>query len=125
MYTVHMSWSFRSLVLIVAMAWGVAPQIACFMPDQTLSQQEKDCCKEIASDCAGSNMSHECCRTVVRTDVGIAAKAIRHVLPDSHLPNITTDIVRPMPLDGSRQLATRNNYAPPHDRKALSSILRI
>ena len=120
-----MSWSFRSLVLTVAVAWGVAPQIACFMPDQTLSQQEKDCCNEMASDCGGSNMTHECCRTVVRTDTGIAAKVLRHALPDSVLTNIGIPVVRPMSLDGSRQLATRNNHAPPHDREALSSILRI
>src|ERR1700757_1465436 len=72
-YTSPMSWSFRGLVLTVGMLCGLAPQIACFMPDQPLTQPEMDCCAKLANDCGQMNMS--CCRPVVRTDVGIAAKA--------------------------------------------------
>src|SRR5262245_7357703 len=82
MYTLHMSWSFRALVLAVVLAWGLAPQLACFMPDQTLSKSEMDCCQGMAGDCNSANMSsHTCCETVVRTDVGIAAKVVRNLIP--------------------------------------------
>ena len=67
MYTVRMSRSFRGLVISLTMAWVLLPQIACFMPD-AMTETEQQCCKEMANDCSGSGMSHDCCRTVVRTD---------------------------------------------------------
>jgi hypothetical protein len=58
--------------------WVVAPQMACFMPD-TMTESEHQCCQQMANECGGSGMSHECCRTVVRPDVATSARANRDV----------------------------------------------
>src|SRR5215470_9767215 len=79
MYTFHMSWSFRGLVLAVLLGWGLAPQLVCFMPDQTPASSEMDCCKGMAADCNDANMSQACCQTVVRTDIGIAARTTHNL----------------------------------------------
>ena len=76
MYTLHMSRSSRALALGLTILWGVAPQIACFMPD-TMTESEHQCCQQMANECGGADMSHECCRTVVRPDVATVARANR------------------------------------------------
>src|SRR5262249_17139469 len=81
MYTFHMFWPFRGLVLAVLLGWGLAPQLACLMPEPTASQSEMDCCKGMAADCSAANMSQTCCQTVVRTDIGIVAKTDRNMMP--------------------------------------------
>ena len=125
MYTLHMSWSFRATVLTIVMAWGLAPQIACFMPEQMLTQPERDCCKEMSSDCGGANMSHACCRTVVRTDVGITAKTVRIVTPHFDVAERMIDAASSIFLTPSRELSAGNGHAPPHDPGVSSLVLRI
>ena len=125
MYTFRMSWSFRVLVFNVAMVWALAPQLACFMPDQMFTEPEKECCKQMANSCGGANMSHECCRSAVRIDVGTATKAVRHVAPQFEVTERTIDIAASLLLAGSRRLSVQNNHAPPHDPEASSLILRI
>jgi hypothetical protein len=125
MYTLHMSWPFRALVLAVVLAWGLAPQLACFMPDQALTESEMDCCEGMASDCSSANMSHACCRTVVRTDVGIAAKVVRNLMPTFDVAERATDISIALPLRVIRELSIHNSHAPPSGALVSSVILRI
>ena len=68
MYTLRMSWPFRVLVLALLLGWGVAPQLACFMPEQA-TQAEMDCCEKMAGECGQTQMTHECCRPEVRTEI--------------------------------------------------------
>ena len=58
MHTLSMSRTFRLLVLIVAALWALAPQIACFMPDQ-MTQFEQEYCRQMGGVSAGSGVSHE------------------------------------------------------------------
>jgi hypothetical protein len=125
MYTLHMSWPFRASVLAVVLAWGLAPQLACFMPDETLTESEMDCCEGMASDCSSANMSHACCRTVVRTDVGIAAKVVRNLMPRFDVAERATDISIALPLRVIRELSIHNSHAPPSEALVSSVILRI
>jgi hypothetical protein len=125
MYTLHMSWSFRALVLSVTLAWAIAPQVACFVPDQTLTKSEMDCCERMANDCGGANMNHACCRPVIRTDVGIAAKLVRDFMPQLHVAESTADFSAEPSHSGSQALPFENNHAPPPEPVVSSSILRI
>jgi hypothetical protein len=125
MYTLHMSWPFRSLVLSVALAWTVAPQLACLMPEQVLTKAEMDCCERMAGECSGVSMSHACCRPVTRTDIGIGARVVREVMPVSDLADSMVEL-SPDPSDGnSHILPNQNNHAPPPGPMVSSSILRI
>ena len=121
-----MSCSFRGSVLGVVLACALAPQLVCFMPDETLTQSEMDCCKEMASDCSSPKMSHACCQTVVQTDVGIAAKVVRNVIPRFDVAERMVDIsATVLRHSSSRELPIHNNHAPPKDPLVSSSILRI
>ena len=123
MYTLGMSWSFRILALSVAMVWALVPQLACFMPDQMLTEAEKECCKEMASECGGTSMSHACCPNPVRIDVGTAAKASRHTVPQFQVAG-TVEIATVSLLAGSR-LPIQDSHAPPRDPDISPLILRI
>lgn len=124
-YTALMSWSFRALILMVVLVWGIAPQVACFMPEQALTQDEMDCCQKMANDCGQMNMT--CCRTVTpRHIVGVTAKPIQKLLPHAEFATnpLSAAVVIPRVLPFSS--ATQNDHAPPPlDSLASSSILRI
>ena len=109
----------------MAMAWAVAPQIACFMPDEMLTQAEKDCCKGMMRDCSGANMAHECCKTVGRAEVGTPAKASRSLAPSFEAAVGTLDVASSLLPAGSHTVSLRNNHAPPLDSAASFLILRI
>jgi hypothetical protein len=119
-----MPWSFRALVLSMTLACGLAPQIACLLPDEPLTSSEMDCCAKLATDCGQMNMS--CCRMVVRTDAGITAKAIANLVP----PHVSMT-ARPATVTSTEtttvvvNASVRNDHAPPYDFGASSTILRI
>jgi hypothetical protein len=125
MYTLQMSWPFRTLILGVLLAWGLAPQLACFMPDQALTPAKMDCCKEIAGDCSDASMTHACCKTVVRTDPGMAAKIARHDVPRLDAAGRTTDIATDFFPIVDHQLSRQTDHSPPDKSGGSSLILRI
>jgi hypothetical protein len=125
MYTFYMSWPFRTLVLGVLLAWGLAPQLACLMPDQALTPAEMDCCKEMAADCSAANMSHACCTTVIRTDLGIAAKVVRPDVPQLAVADRTPNIAAAFSTSFDRQISPQTGHAPPDKAGESSLILRI
>jgi hypothetical protein len=118
-----MSWSFKTLALSMAMLWAIAPQIACFMPDE-MTETEQECCKQMTHDCSGSGISHECCRTVVRPDVGTLASATRVVGPDTCIVTDAVAALPPASLHGFRT-SVPASHAPPHDSGTFTVILRI
>jgi hypothetical protein len=119
-----MSWWFRLLVLPVTLAWGLVPQIVCFMPDQPLTQREMDCCEKIENNCGQMDMS--CCRTTVRTDVlGVMAKAVRNAVPHGDIAAKPVGIASILPTTTFTYVAVRNDHAPPRDVGGSSLILRI
>jgi hypothetical protein len=124
MYTLHMTWPFRILVISVVMVWALMPQLACFMPDPTATPAEMECCKEMMNDCSGMNMSHECCRTPAHSEVGIIAKATRVNQPhmaEAVMLNVESSLV----LTPVRRLASQDTHAPLHSADASPLVLRI
>src|SRR5579884_1862967 len=107
-----MSWSFRVLVLTVTLVCGLAPQIACFMPDQPLTQPERDCCQKMASDCGG-HMDMSCCQTIVHIEVGVTAKAPRSLVPDVTIAPQPVSLPTGIPAAVLTNLSVRNDHAPP------------
>jgi hypothetical protein len=124
MYTWRMSRSDRAVALALTILWVVAPQMSCFMPD-TMTESEQQCCRQMANECSGSGMSHECCRTVVRPDVATFARASRDigadlrvaVEPFSTIPAFSSQAV-PTPLFDI-------SHAPPDSSGTVPGILRI
>src|SRR2546422_10088099 len=120
-----MSWAFRASVILLVMAWGLVPQVTCFVSEETASQAQRDCCKEMANDCSGTNTSMDCCRIVARSDLGVAAKIIRLIQPHVDAAEITPDIAAsPIPTFTYR-LVNLSDHSPPPDAGVSSLVLRI
>jgi hypothetical protein len=126
MYTLHMSWAFRAAVLSLGFACGLAPQLACFMPSESVKADEMDCCQKMASDCGSSaNMSHACCKAVMHTDLGIAAKLILNLMPLPDVTNAPENISAVLLQDLVPELPSDSYHSPPPDPVVSSPILRI
>jgi hypothetical protein len=126
MYTLPMSWTFRALAVAVILAWGFVPQLACFVPEQMLTQAEQDCCAKMAAECGGTmTMSHACCRAVVRPDAGIVTKATRDVMPRVDVAEIWAEAVPVLLPDVSRDTVRQTDHAPPGALTVSSLVLRI
>jgi hypothetical protein len=124
-YTLHMSWPFRALVLGVVLSWGLCPQLACFMPVQAPTPAEMDCCKGLSSDCNSSNMSQACCQTAVRLEAGVAAKVFRHAAPRLAVAAVAANAVHDLLIPFDRQLSIQTDHAPPDSPGNSSPVLRI
>jgi len=119
-----MSWSFRILVLTVVAICGLVSQIACFVPDQPLTESEMACCEQMANDCGAMDMS--CCRTVPHIDAAVAAKSIRGPMPDVNAAAKLLSTSAEMPAAILADASLRNEHARPVlDAGASSLILRI
>jgi hypothetical protein len=123
MYTLRMSPSGRVLAFGLAMLWVMVPQIACFMPDQ-MTEAEQECCAQMAGDCSGSGMSHECCRRVVRPDDATVA-AGRAMAHDFVLAESSAEVAGCPLLIASTVSFFSMNSSPPIDTGPSSVILRI
>jgi hypothetical protein len=120
-----MSWSFRAVVFGLLVSLGAAPQLACFMPDQPFTQSDMDCCKEAISDCNAGNMSQDCCQIAAPAVVGLATKAVEHVMPRFDLAGMAADIVTDLLFLPDGQPSRYTDYAPPDKGSQASPILRI
>jgi hypothetical protein len=110
------------------MLWALMPQLACFFPEEMLTESESECCRQMASDCDEANMpQHDCCRTLVQPNVATSAKALRDLNP--HFEVLATVIAFETPslplFDDVAAGSVRNIHAPPDDSYALSLVLRI
>jgi hypothetical protein len=125
MYTLYMSWPFRAVVFGVLVSLGTGPQLACFMPDQTVTQADMDCCKEMIGACAAPDMSHGCCQVTAPTELALAAQAAQQVIPRLELADSTADIAPDILswIDGTP--SSNTNHAPPDKHRESLVILRI
>jgi hypothetical protein len=124
-YTEAMSWSFRSLVFSIVLAWGFLPQVACFMPDQAATPAEMDCCKGMSGDCSGANMAHACCQTIVRPSVGIAVKLLRSLEKPTLVAEHTIKLETSIPRNPASEVLLIQDQAPPPDPALSTLVLRI
>jgi hypothetical protein len=62
---------------------------------------------------------------VVRTDVGVATKIVRNLIPPINAAEFGDDLSAPLPHDGYSALTIHSSHAPPPEPVVSSSILRI
>jgi hypothetical protein len=125
MYTLHMSWPFQAVVFGILLSLGIGPELACFMPDQTATQADMDCCKEMIGACTAPDMSHECCRVTAPAELGLAGKALHHVVSRLELARATTDIAPDLLSLVAGPLSRTTDHAPPDEHGEFSLVLRI
>jgi hypothetical protein len=94
------------------------------MPDQ-MTESEQQCCKEMANDCSGSGMSHECCRTVVRADVATLTASNRGIANDFGIAEMNSETGAFYLSIASVGEYLSRNLSPPIDSGPSSIVLRI
>jgi hypothetical protein len=114
---------FQISVLAAMLVTTLAPQIACFMPDQPLTPHEMDCCAKLTKDCGQTNMS--CCPTPVRNDAGVITKPVQDLLPHVHAALVPVGITSAMMATNAANTPVPSDHAPPPDIGVSSPVLRI
>jgi hypothetical protein len=118
----------RKLVyLLMASMLFSAPLLACSLPGLTMSDEEKECCRQMADRCGGSQMdeSHSCC-TKAPTVSGGTLHATAKYSPASLEPTAHIAIATVQPVTMGHQpfaeyVANRSFESPP----GHTSVLRI
>jgi hypothetical protein len=62
----------KFVYLLMALMLFSAPLLACSLPGLPMSDEEKECCRQMADQCGGSQMdeSHSCCTKTPTIAVG-------------------------------------------------------
>jgi hypothetical protein len=109
--------------MAVALFCGVAPEVACFMPGQTLTQPEMDCCINNPGDCGQMDMS--CCRPVVRAQLGVAVKPIQNPIPNVDIAPKPLTAALLFPNSVFPDFGRGSDHAPPPQPEGSCPVLRI
>jgi len=101
--------------------------MACLLPDTAMTDEERECCRQMAGNCEEMPSSHSCCQPTVRdTDPYLSAsrlpisapvQATVAVLPVSEIIGLP-DLV-------SQFVTSSDAHAPPESPPVKTSILRI
>src|SRR5712692_11640580 len=81
------------LALIVMV--GGAPLMACMLPSNVMTAQEKACCRRMAHRCGDHSMpsSHSCCKTIGSPDQVAVAKSSFKSAPQLQLVYLARPVV--------------------------------
>ena len=114
-------------VLLMALSVFATPLMACLLPDATLTEEERECCRHMAGDCGNMPASHSCCKTVVKDSDPYVSTARSLISAPTHitvasLPTAATmNLRRPI----SPIAPYLHGHAPPESPPSTNSILRI
>jgi len=82
-------------VFVLALSLFAAPVMACMLPDSSLTDEERDCCQQMAGDCGQMPASHSCCQITVRDSdpylvnprpANLQSVLVRRYLPPHNMP---------------------------------------
>ena len=97
-------WSCKFAAVIVALSlWGT-PLLDCMLRADSLTQQERECCQEMADQCGSSAMpsSHSCCKELPQPNASsIVLVKSKNPCPESVIPQVagfTTLIFSPLQI---------------------------
>lgn len=121
-------WTGKLAVLVMVMSIWASPLMACMAPDALLTNEERECCRNMAVDCGQMEMpaSHSCCKVVARQ---IDSYLINSRFPTIHpAPAVTLFVT--VDADPSASIATTaaslfHGHPPPVSPPPSISVLRI
>src|SRR6267142_2275544 len=76
---------------MVFIVWG-APVMACLAPDARLTDEERECCREMAGQCDEMPSSHSCCQPTVTSEHQSFLVAQHHFQPELSLVSTLLDV---------------------------------
>jgi hypothetical protein len=121
-------WTGKLAVLVMVISVWASPVMACMVPDALLTDEERECCKNMANDCGRTEMpaSHSCCKVVTRQ---IDSYLINSRFPTVHpAPAVTLFIaedVNPSTANAMVASFAFRGHSPPVSPPHSISILRI
>jgi hypothetical protein len=113
-------------VSLLALSLFASPVMACLLPSNALTDEERECCRQMAGNCDEMPSSHSCCQTTVRDNspylsnprllISAPAQVALAVLPINKTIGLPESISQFVALDA---------HAPPGSPPSHTSILRI
>lgn len=117
----------KFVYLLMALMLFSAPLLACSLPGLPMSDEEKECCRQMADRCGGSQMdeSHSCCTKTPTIAAGTLHAAAKYS-PACLEPIAHIAIAAVQPVSSSREafagyIADCSSKSPP----GHTSVLRI
>src|ERR1051326_1199017 len=115
-------------IFTLVMVLGGAPLMACMLPSNNMTAQEKSCCRRMAHRCGDHTMpsSHSCCKTVSSPEQVAVARAPYSQTRQVHF----VYLVQPTTAFGDmpHRVALHSSapgHSPPESPPSSSDILRI
>lgn len=111
---------------VMLIAWGSGSAAACLLPDSQLTEEEKACCREMASQC-GEEMqaSHSCCTKSVKHDQSPLTSRGHDLRPELAIARLAADEEGSSPLGAVIPIGWLTSPSPPGPAPGATTILRI
>src|SRR5712692_9545545 len=115
-------------ILALSVMVGGAPLMACMLPSNVMTAQEKACCRRMAHRCGDHTMpsSHSCCKTVGSPEQVAVARSSFSQTPQldfAYLMQLTVALGEMVPRAVFRLSVP--GHSPPESPPSSSDILRI
>lgn len=114
-------------VLLLALSLFASPLMACLLPDSSLTDEERECCRQMAGKCDEMPSSHSCCKTTVRENDPYlsSSRLLPFGPPQATLAVLPATKTIDLPESISQMLVVPDGHAPPESPPFQTSILRI
>ena len=115
-------------IFTLVMVLGGTPLMACMLPSNVMTAQEKACCRRMTHRCGDHPMpsSHSCCKTVGSPEQVAVAKASFSLAPHFDFVCLVQPVVAFADLPQRAVLySSAPGHSPPETPSSSSDILRI
>ena len=121
-----MSHAGKLAVLVLALSLFASPVMACFATDNALTDEERNCCQEMAGQCDQMPSSHSCCQTTIHESGPYLINARLAVSAPAQLTlHLAPDVSVMQPPAARVEIPAEYGPAPPGAQFASSLPLRI
>jgi hypothetical protein len=113
-------------VSLLALSLFASPLMACLVAYNTLSDAERECCRQMAGSCDEMPSSHSCCQTAVRDNGPYLSNPRITIAAPAPIALVVLPFNKTIGLpDNTSQFVATDAHAPPGSPPSKTSILRI
>jgi hypothetical protein len=126
-YTIDVKWVGKLAALLLAVSLFSSPLMACMFPDNVLTAEERECCRQMAGKCGDALSSHSCCKSTVRGAAPYISSPRLTISLPVHIPVAILPVAADLVLSNNDSLffARSKIRAPAESPPEKTSILRI
>ena len=113
--------------IVLLLAWGAVPAMACLLPNAMLTTEENQCCREMAGQCGDMGMpaSHSCCQKVVKPAQAVLKTPVPSIAVDSAWVVTVEEWVAAFDTQHDGQSVPPQFHSPPQSPPITIEILRV